>query len=103
MNIDQRLEQAQQDGDFDWLTGQPQGRRILFRMFMECGLFHAVQAPDQLPYGEGGRAYAARWQWLLFSREPDRLVLLLTENAHLVKEPPRDDGDDDRDDRYDDG
>lgn len=80
-----KLAAEQRDADFDWLTAHPAGRRILFRMFIECGLIHPSQAAGQLSFGEGGRAYAATWQWDILTRNPDRLALLLTENAHLVK------------------
>lgn len=91
----------QADADILWLFDQPAGRRILYQMFAETGMLTPTTNPEHLPFGEGGRAYATHWHWLIFSRAPDKLSLLLTENAHFAK--AADGGRDDSGDGYEPG
>jgi hypothetical protein len=62
--------------DMEWLAGEPQGRRILYRLIVSTGCFEAT--PD--PYAAGRQSVGKDYLRLLAFHFPPLLTSMLVEN-----------------------
>lgn len=89
--------------DFEWLAGDIRGRRILYRLFCDCGVFGPANAdPSTALFTEGRRSVALPFMSLATS-QLGLLASLLSENLKAEQrgrrgstdpgDPGSDDGD----------
>lgn len=85
----ERLTKEVEDGDWKWLASSKRGRRIIWRLLTQSGVFRLSFNPNalQMAFNEGNRNYG---NWLLDRINtlcPELYPVIVKENASV-----RDDG-----------
>lgn len=79
----QRLAQANEEDDFKWLMQSKRGRRIVWRLLEQAGVFRISfsQNSMQMAFNEGGRNYGNKVLGMIHALCPELYPTLIKENA----------------------
>jgi len=80
-----RAVQETEDADFKWLMSSKRGRRIVWRLLEQAGVFRISfsQNSMQMAFNEGGRNYGNRILSMVHTLCPDLYPTLVKENTHV--------------------
>ena len=80
-----RLMQAAEDDDFKWLMSSKRGRRIVWRLLEQAGVFRISfsQNSMQMAFNEGGRNYGNKILSLVHSLCPELYPAMLKESTNV--------------------
>lgn len=80
-----RIAQALEDDDFKWLMSSKRGRRIVWRLLEQAGVFRISfsQNSMQMAFNEGGRNYGLRTLNMIQTLCADLYPTLVKENTHV--------------------
>ena len=75
--------------DFKWLMGSESGRRIVWRILEESGVFRSSFHPTamQMAFNEGRRNYGAQVLALVHLHAPELYARMTKENANGSRKP----------------
>lgn len=78
-----RIAQANEDDDFKWLMSSKRGRRIVWRLLEQAGVFRISfsQNSMQMAFNEGGRNYGNKVLSMIHALCPELYPTLMKENA----------------------
>jgi hypothetical protein len=79
-----RLNRDTEEGDIKWLMGQRRGRRILWRLLDQSGVFRLSFSTNamQMAFAEGNRNFGNRTLSLIHSHAPELYPTMVKENAN---------------------
>lgn len=82
--IRDRLERETEEADVRWLTSSRRGRRILWRILEQCGVFRLSYAPSAtaMAFNEGQRSYGNRILALIHEVAPETYPAMLREQRN---------------------
>ena len=83
-----RLDAEQVESDLKWLLGSKRGRRIVWRLLSESGVFRSSFSTNamQMSFNEGHRNYGLGMLNAVHRVSPEAYPVMLAENAPM-KEP----------------
>jgi len=86
---EKRVQQKNEEDDFKWLMQSKRGRRIIWRLLEQAGVFRISfnQNSMTMAFNEGGRNYGLKILDLVHTLTPELYPTMLKEQNHV-----RDDG-----------
>lgn len=80
-----RVAQALEEDDFKWLMSSKRGRRIVWRLLEQAGVFRISfsQNSMQMAFNEGGRNYGNKILNMVHTLCSDLYPTLVKENTHV--------------------
>jgi len=80
--LQEKILQENEDADIKWLMGSKRGRRILWRLLDQTGVFRLSFNTNsmQMAFAEGNRNFGNRMLQMIYSNSPDQFPTLLKEN-----------------------
>lgn len=78
-----KLSRENEEGDVRWLMGSKRGRRIVWRLLDQAGVFRLSFNPNalQMAFAEGTRNYGLRTLALIHALCPELYPTMVRENA----------------------
>lgn len=89
-----RLDQDSEESDLKWLMGSRRGRRIVWRLLDQAGVFRSSFSPNaaQMAFNEGNRNYGQRTLAQIHTHCPELYPLMVKEQSDgRSAEPSRND------------
>jgi hypothetical protein len=89
----ERLSRETEEGDFKWLMGNKRGRRIVWRLLDQSGVFRLSFNPNamQMAFAEGNRNYGLQLLAMIHALCPELYPTLVKENANDRTDSARND------------
>lgn len=87
-----RLDREAEEGDFRWLMSSKRGRRIVWRLLEQAGVFRSSFSPTamQMAFNEGYRNYGNHTLGLLHQYCKELYPQMMKENAHARRDTDSD-------------
>ena len=84
---ERRLLRAQEVDDMKWLMGHKQGRRIMWRVLAQAGVYRTSFTPNALTmaFNEGQRHVGSHWLGELMNTCPEQFNVMNTEQDANAK------------------
>lgn len=81
----EKLEVEAESADVKWLMGSKRGRRIVWRLLDQCGVFRLTFNPNamQMAFAEGNRNFGNRMLTIIHSLCPELYPTMVKENASV--------------------
>ena len=81
---EQKLSKDTEESDFKWLMGQKRGRRIIWRLLDQAGVFRLSFNTNSMAmaFAEGNRNFGNRTLSLIHSHCPELYPQMVKENAN---------------------
>lgn len=82
--VQRKLKSESEGDDLKWLMGSRRGRRIVWRLLEQAGVFKISFSTNsmQMAFNEGGRNYGNRTLGLIHSHCPELYPTMVKENTH---------------------
>lgn len=90
-DLRERLNRENEEADIRWLMGQKRGRRMMWRLLDQAGVFRSSFTPNamSMAFAEGNKNYGLRILALIHTLCPDMYTVMMKE---LNNDKPNDDG-----------
>jgi hypothetical protein len=84
LDTDRREERETEEADLKWLMGSRRGRRVVWRLLEQAGVFRSSFNPTAMvmAFNEGNRNYGVRTLSLIHEHCPEVYLIMLKENAN---------------------
>lgn len=81
----EKLARESEESDFKWLMGSKRGRRIIWRLMDQAGVFRPVfnTTAMQMAFNEGFRNYGLRTLHLIHAHAPELYHVMSKENTNV--------------------
>ncbi len=83
-DVRDKLDRETEEGDIRWLMGSKRGRRIVWRLLEQSGVFRLSFNTNamQMAFAEGNRNFGNRTLALIHSLTPELYPVMVKENTH---------------------
>lgn len=83
-DVRDKLQRETEDGDIKWLMGSKRGRRIVWRLLDQSGVFRLSFNTNamQMAFAEGNRNFGNRTLALIHAQTPELYSVMVKENTN---------------------